>query len=146
MSTKAGNWFARFQLAMFAVLEFVASKMFSKHGKRIMFITSLYAQLTQLDSLKAEAVSKLNSVMGLATREEAIQFPAAISSVVWRGKDVTSVLTADMMDQNVDAMRIHEVAKKLVDLCPRWMRYPVPEMERDVATLILNGREMAQAA
>lgn len=147
MSTNAGTRFERLQYAFFSVLEFFASKVFSKHGKRIMFISSLYVQVTQLERLKAEVVSKLNSVMGLATREEAIHFPAAISSIVWRGTEVKSVLTKELLDQNVDAQRAKEVATQVVDLCPRWIRYAAKNvMEADVANLILNGRAVAQAA
>lgn len=147
MSINASTGVAQLQFAMYRMLEFVASKMCNKHGKRIMFISSLYAQITQLERLKADTVSKLNAVMGLATREEAIQLPVTFSRAIWRGKDISSVLTPTLMDQqDVDQNEIQRVAKQLIAMAPAWMRYPEQDMERDLTHFLLNGRELAAAA
>ncbi len=146
MSTNAGARFKGFKQTLVRTLEFLASKMCSKHGKRILFISSLYVQVTQLERMKADTVSKLNRVMGLnVRREEAVHFPAVISSLVWRGMSVGAVLSREMMSQHVDDQRVREVSAKVVEISPRWLRYGEGDMINDVAKFILNGHELAAA-
>lgn len=147
MSTTVGTRFDRFQMALFSILEYVVTKLCSKHGKRVMFISSLYVQVTQLERLKAEVVHKLNSVMGLTTREDAVHFPAAISDIVWRGTKVGKLLQQELGGQPVNEQRAREVSAKVVDICPRLIRYGTRnEMEQDVTTLILSVGDLAAAA
>jgi hypothetical protein len=146
MSTNAGT-FGRFQLFLYGVLEFFASKMCSKHGKRVLFISSLYVQVTQLERMKAEVVSKLNMVMGFKiTREDSVHLPAAVSGIVWRGTNVSEVLTKELLNQPVNDQQVRDIATRVVDLCPRWIRYAAKNvMEQDVADLIMNGRVLQAA-
>lgn len=126
-----------------SMLEFCMSKLLPKHGKRIIFISSLYVQVSQLERLKADVMSKLNAVMNLAHREEALQFPAAISQMVWRDSPIGNVLTQELLDQNVDDVKVREVSQRVVELAPKWVRYGTSDMLDDVRSLIRNGRDLA---
>ena len=143
MSINPSQGHNRISLAIFAMIEFCMSKLLPKHGKRIIFVSSLYAQVTQLERMKADVVSKLNSVMNLAYREEALHLPAAISRVVWRNSRVGQVLTRELLNQDIDEKKMREVSQSVVKLTPVWMRYGDKDMENDVRSLILNGRNLA---
>lgn len=144
MFTNPSHRLSSIGMPIAAFLMFCLSKLLPKHGKRIIFISSLYVQVTQLERLKADVVSKLNTVMNLAHREEALHFPAAISQLVWRNSPVGNVLTKELLDQDIDDVKVREVSKKVVNLTPNYLRYGTPsDMEEDVRSLILNGRDLA---
>ncbi len=140
--------FGRFKQWFYIVLEFLGAKFVSKHGRRVMFIASLYAQITQLGRMKAEVVAKLNAVMGLKiTREAAAEFPAAVSDIVWRGTDVSSLITQELSTGIVDERRAQALSARIVSLSPSWLRYGNQEMEADVQQLLLTSySDLLQAA
>lgn len=130
---KLKQWF-------YIVLEFIGSKFVSKHGRRVMFIASLYAQITQLERMRAEVIAKLNAVMGLKiTREAAAEFPAAVSDIVWRGTDVGYLITQELSAGTVDLRRAQALSARIVSLSPSWLRYGNREMEADVQQLLMTS-------
>jgi hypothetical protein len=129
-----------------AILEFVLSKVLSRHGKRILFITSLYFQVVQIERLKADAIQKLNSIMKLAHAEEALQLPVAMRGMVWNSTAIQDTLTAELMDQDITDERANEISEKVVSMAPPWLRYGSRDMVKDVVDLIRNGSQLAAAA
>lgn len=148
MSKPSSSGFGRSKHLLFSVLEFLGSKFVSKHGKRVMFIASLYAQITQLERMKAEVIAKLNAVMGLKiTREAAADFPAAVSDIVWRGTDVGSLIAQELSTGIVDEYRAQQLSARIVRISPPWFRYGPREMEADVKKLLMTSYpELLQAA
>lgn len=134
-----------------SALEYVLSKVISRHGKRIFFITSLYFQVVQIEKLKAEALSKLNAIMKLAHHEEALRLPAALRGRVWDSTALHATLSGELLDQDVTDERAKEISRKVVELTPHWLRYGHPdsgttEMEKDIVQLIRSGKELAAVA
>lgn len=119
----------------------------SRHGKRLFFITSLYSHVVRIEHLRAEAVSKLNEIMGLARREEALQFPVAYHEVVWNNTGIDTVLSEELLNKDIADDQALEVSRKVVRLTPKWIRYGrEDDMVQDVFELIRNGSSLAAAA
>lgn len=129
-----------------ALLQFVLSKVLSRHGKRILFVTSLYVQVVQLERLKADAIKKLNAIMRLAQAEEALQLPVAMRGIVWNSTPLQDTLTAELMDQEITEDQAFEISEKVVSMAPRFLNYGHTQMVRDVRDLIRNGSWLAAAA
>jgi hypothetical protein len=147
MSNPSSNSFGKLKHWFYVVLEFFGAQFVSKHGRRVMFIASLYAQITQLERMKAEVVAKLNAVMGSKfTREAAAEFPAAVSDIVWRGTDVGSLITQELSTGNVDEQRAQALSARIVSISPSWLRYGSREMEADVRQLLMTSYPELQHA
>lgn len=148
MSNPSSNSAGKLKRMLYTVLELFGSKFVSKHGKRVMFIASLYAQITQLERMKAEVVAKLNAVMGSKfTRDAAANFPAAFSDIVWRGTDVGSLIAQELSTGIVDEQRAQQLSARIVHISPPWCRYGSREMEADVKKLLMTSSlELRHAA
>ncbi len=130
-----------------SVMEFLLSKITSQHGKRILFITSLYFQVVRIERMKAEIITKLNEVMGLTTNEDALRFPATFRGVVWSNTDLTAALNEEVLDKDISEDRAREISEHVVDIAPKWVRYGRrADMVTDVMTLIKSGGQLAAAA
>lgn len=126
--------------------QFFLSKLISSHGKRIIFITSLYFQVVQFERLRADALSKLNSIMNLAANEQALQVPAMMHGMVWNHIALDDELGAELMDREITPERAHSLSERVVELSPPWVRYDKRDMLSDVFDLLSKGSQLAQAA
>ena len=133
-----------------SAMEFLVSKLTSRHGKRIIFITSLYFHVVRIEQMKLDAIRKLNQVMKLAANEGALVLPTAIRGFVWRDPNLTNLsneLSEEHLSQSVPQERAVEISERVVDTMPKWLAYgPRKEMVDDVCDLIQNGDKLAQAA
>lgn len=145
MSTKALKQ-RGFMEGLVSIGQFFLSKLISTHGKRIIFITSLYFQVVQLERLKADALSKLNSMMNLAANEQALQLPAALRGIVWNHTTIGEELSVELLDQEISTERAHLLSERVVELSPSWVRYNRRDMLSDVFDLISKGGQLAEAA
>lgn len=115
----------------------LASVMLSQHGKRLLFIASLYCYIARLDALRDDALEKLNEAMSLAKTGSALRLPAAARDVVWGDVNVQEVINMDDFNKQISAKRSLEIAERVVSITPRWLRYrSKSEMMTDVITLI----------
>lgn len=127
--------------------EFLLSKLISRHGKRIVFITSLYFQVVRIERLKSEGMAKLNQLMGLAASEDALQLPTLLRGMVWKNTDLGNALNEEALDSEITEARAEGIAKRVVEMAPAWVRYGrQTDMVDDVKKLIQNGSMMAAAA
>lgn len=111
----------------------------SNHGRRIMFITSLYFRIKRLDKLKEDAIAKLNAIMHLASSDEAMRLPALLSGFVWRNIPIDQVLTQEYLDREISEEKAHVISERVVGLTPKWARYDSDEvMQDDVYNLIMR--------
>jgi len=124
------------------VLDFLLTRCISKHGKRILFITSLYAQLVRRDQLRIEAVSKLNVLMDLSSSDSALRFPSTFTSMIWQGTELGPELVARALEPNLPEESIWDIAARMVSIAPGWMPYARRDvMVHDVFNLIQGCRE-----
>lgn len=124
----------------------LTSVVLTQHGKRLLFIASLYCYIARLDALRDDALEKLNEAMSLAKHGSALRLPAAARDVVWGDVNVQSVVSMDDFDKPISARRSMEIAENVVALSPRWLRYGNKgDMIADVITLIRKTTNLSTA-
>jgi len=62
---------------------FLLRKLTNSHSKRILILTSLYCRLMKIEQLKEESIDKLNDLLRLAFRRDALRLPAAMQHLLW---------------------------------------------------------------
>lgn len=116
-------------------------KCVSKHAKHVFFIASLHGQFSHYAQHRRMALSKLNEVMQLAYRPDALRLPEAMHAQVWEGTGVDEVITEKAIVSAANDDGIDDLAKRVVDVSPQWSRYaPLEEMIKDVAVWIRSQR------
>lgn len=129
------------------VVDWLVPRVTSRHGRRILFITSLYFQIVSYDQLRADVITKLNSLMKLASSEKALQLPIAIRGVLWNGSEITEIIRAEDFTAPLSEERARSISERVVDHMPRYLAYGQRrEMVDDVLNLIRNGGTLARAA
>lgn len=140
----------RHSIAMFFIRLF--SNVLSQHAKRLFYFASLYASLMPLESLKSDVLGRLNSIMHLASSNEALMMPAVLSRVVWGGHDVAQLLApaistdvpgtdAVLMEDTPERLEVN--AYRLVSFSPTWMRFgPVEQMKHETMDFLRAIRDL----
>lgn len=110
----------------------------SQHAKRLFYFASLYASLIPMEALKSDVMARLNTAMNLASSDDALMMPAALSRVVWGRHDVARILdqgTGDIATDGSSVTNPHALevrAYELVSMTSRWMRFgTVDEMKNE---------------
>jgi len=117
-------------------------KCVSKHAKHVFFIASLHGQFSQLAEHRRMAIGKLNQVMQLAYRPDALRFPEAVHAQVWQGTGIEDVLTEAAVINAVDDSTVIALARQVVSVAPRWARYAsTNEMIDDTAAWIRSQHD-----
>lgn len=99
-----------------------------KRTKRLVGLASLGAHLKGTTSLDDQAISKLNTIMALGSRDSALKLPVQLSKVIWNGRAKDIRPKVESPDQS---------AVKVVQDFPRWLRYDDEgTMRADVEALI----------
>ncbi|MDH2154254.1 hypothetical protein [Stenotrophomonas sp. GD03657] len=143
------------------LFDFLVPKLISGHGKRAMFITSLYFELSPVkggglrdpdrdkDILRLHdgALERLNAVMDVAKSATALRFPAVFRSLVWRDCNVRDIVSTEDFQKGIVTENVTSIAEKLVDAMPPGLRYETrPKMVGEVVKLLRNGPGLARAA
>ena len=126
------------------LMQFLLSKLISSHGKRIIFITSLYFEVVRLERLKTSAFTKLNDIMNLSSSEDALRLPAEFRRMVWGHTKIDSELSEEFLDKDISEERAKVISTRVVDLSPVWVRYDKRAMISDVLELIRKGGQLAE--
>lgn len=138
-----GQMLQRFSMHL---LDIALSKLISKHGKRVLFITSLYAQLVRRDQLRLDAVYKLNVLMNISSSADALRFPTTFTGMIWSKRPLPPELVADALNPNLPEETIWSIASDIVRSAPTWMPYARRDvMEHDVYNLIQSCRNIGTA-
>lgn len=110
----------------------------SRHAKRLFYFASLYASLIPMESLKSDVMARLNAAMNLASSDDALMMPAALSRVVWGRHDVARILdqgTGGTAGDNPSVANPHALevrAYELVSMTSLWMRFgTIDEMKNE---------------
>lgn len=123
-------------------------KCVSKHAKHVIFIASLHGQFNHYAKTRRMAVDKLNKVIDLAYRPDALQFPEKLHARVWDGTGVNEILTETAVAHADNEDAVLELAAKVVNISPPWSRYAsTEEMVKDTAEWIRSQHDhMREAA
>lgn len=129
------------------VFNWVFQKLTPRHGRRILFITSLYFQVVRIESMKQEVVERLNRIMGLASAESALQFPIAVRNLLWRNKGLEQIIREEDLASPISHSRALDISNSVVDRMPPYLRYDDRSvMVSDVCELLHNGRLLSEPA
>lgn len=125
-------------------MEFLLAKLCSQHIKRIIFVTSLFAQLNRMESLQQSARDKLNYIMALASDQNALGLPARFQGAVWKNTGLHDVIESVLSGRKLTPEQTREISMCVVDLSPEWVRYSSkPAMADDVYHLITEACPLA---
>lgn len=115
-----------------------------RHGKRIMFVTSVYLHLAGEKSPDRPVLIKLNEALKLAQTEEALLLPARLYQYFWneRLEDVLCLYCPkEMLHGNVDPFQVAGVCNLLVASTPHWLRYgQYGDMVKDTMKALQSAR------
>lgn len=135
----------RFLVALILLVFGFVSPQNAKYGKRLMFLTTVYAALVKEGIMQEMSLESFNDTFKLA-EDAALLDATSVANGCWKNINLTSELTKCMtatehLESRQD--RISLVAKfspLVVNHAPKWMLYDVDEMVRDVSDiLLLNG-------
>lgn len=125
------NMFSQIGVFLHYVFSLLLSKILSSRTKRIMFISSLYAYIKQIQNPDEEIALKLNQVMCLSSREDALMLPMALSKYIWRnGASIHCSTEEVQMNQLSDALRRVDslaqqriISEQVIQNTPQWLQY-----------------------
>lgn len=121
----------------------------SNHAKRFILISSLQRQLEETSVFEKQTMGHINEILKLAGSEDALLLPAKLYRQLWDTEAVRKIVNenweigqSDVCQQLVVAQL---VASRLMDITPKWMRYPEKDMTKDLVDL-LSCQSLAHTA
>lgn len=107
------------------------------HSKRILFLTSLYCRISHIDRMRDDVIDRLNGLLTLARRREALLFPAAVQELVWEDGSVENTLRDELTRHQFDEQRMKDLSERLVAIAPTTFYYDEPtRMAGDVFRML----------
>ncbi len=127
------NWFVTFLLKL-------AFRLGTAHGRRIMYLVSIYYMLVRSGVFPRQELTILNKQLNLAKDTDSFIFPLRIAKWIWRDicipelvVRVTDVTKADDSVKDV-------IIDNILAATPKWMKYGSDvEMARDIIALIKSA-------
>lgn len=145
-----GTLKASLKSTMQNLMHLLLSSCITSHGKRFMYIASLYTHLNQDQSPDAHNLEQLNQILSLVKDSEALLLPSRIHHLVWNKKQLREKMRELVEESHLDEEGFNELLKEIstqiVDCSPRWLRYGrYDDMVQDVFK-VLCYRTMCAAA
>lgn len=140
-----------FWYSLHASLMFLASMALRDHGKRILFVTTVYIQLARFKNSPVEVLDKLNEAMALARTGSALEAPARLHAYIWDGETINQTIYQICGKDGVycKILKPSDAAKAcgaIVDVTPKWLWYGRREdMLGDLMKLLFTAREVGGA-
>lgn len=103
--------------------------------KRLIFISSLATQFNHDKTLAPETISKLNTIMGLASDCKSLHLGSQLTHVIW-ADDQCVGLCQVAKESEIESKRIPVLVKNICESTKPWLRYRPERMEADVSQLI----------
>lgn len=90
--------------------------------KRMVFLASLAAVANDTGIPEKDLIRKLNQVMGLSTTgDSALHLPIAVSSVIWKNKELLKKEIKTLADCTDADGTAQECAMRIANATPQWM-------------------------
>ena len=137
-----------FWCALHTSLMFLASVALRDHGKRILFVTTIYFQLGRFKNSPSDVLEKLNEAMALARSGSALEAPARLHAYIWDGETINQTIFQICGKDGVycKILKPSDVAKAcdaIVGVTPKWLWYGRREdMLSDLMKLLFTAREV----
>ena len=135
----------RFLVAVILQIFGLFSPTNAKFGKRLMFLTSVYAALVKEGIMQEMSIESFNETFQLA--EDATLLDAAcVANACWSKVNLTSELSKcmrsmeELTDRQDRIILVERFSPAIVTRAPKWMHYDRDEMIRDISDILLvNG-------
>lgn len=117
-----------------------------RHGKRMFFVVSLFVALGDKDAEAKEALHLLNEKLKVSSTDEALNFPATLSSRVWGKGRLMCALGGKCTRGYANDIAFQEDLQKMCDyvllLMPSWLRYgSKDEIVQDIKAVVETSAE-----
>lgn len=99
----------------------------SAHGKRIVLMTTVFMQLSNMQKYNHDKMAELNNFLHLAKDDNALEFPTFLNGLIW-GSGIPEIKT----------IKTDEAIQYLSALTPTWLRYNQNQMQDDFKKILLN--------
>lgn len=90
-------------------------KKLPRRTKRIIFVAAIAGRLEKTNTLSAESLMKLNTVLKLSRSEDALKLPVYLNEVIWRGQALDNLNTLEEIGT--------DIVKWAQETVPFWLRY-----------------------
>lgn len=104
--------------------------------KRNVFLTSLPARLKETNKFDNETLSKLNRVMALGNRTDALEISVFLSKAVWRGQSGEEILGTSASVESLAKAPSPGIIANIINKTPAWLHYDEEKMKKDVVRLL----------
>lgn len=139
-------------VALILVLFGIFSPSKAKYGKRLMFLTTVYAAMVKEGILQEISLDAFNQTFCL-TEDCAVLEATSVAKGSWKNVNLTSelsacLLSAEQLQLQADRLSLISMfSPRVVKKAPSWMRYDEKEMIDDVCLILLtNGFNKNQMA
>lgn len=109
------------------VLRFILRTMFRlipNHGKRLMWLVSIYYMLVHLNYREKVELAYLNKHMTLAKDVESLRLPLNTARLLWTNDEFSELMGKGVTDiSKVDSTIKEETARRIVRATPKWLKY-----------------------
>lgn len=117
------------------------------HGKRILFLTTLFMQLAKLPAFQRETMAMFNQSLKLARTEDALEIPSKVHRLIWDEENLDQTIReacgGDIFCSTLNPEDASKACGKIVDSTPQWLRYGRrEEMVTDLMRLVASSREI----
>lgn len=108
--------------------------------KRLIFISSLIANIKTDKEFDQKTLHKLNMVMQLASNESALKLPVQLSHAIWHGRDTFEKYNSAIpTDHKPEKTTIADINHRILEAMPPWLRYGDDAViEKDLCLLFNN--------
>ena len=127
---------------------FILGKMLPERLIRTLFLSSLYSQLFQVNTLDVRVYRRLNEIMKICDNDNALGLGMHYAKVFW-GDEELAHIEVELNEKGhltLSENTIEAMAKRIVEETPRWMRYAQEDMLTDIKQLLqCRGDLLSQA-
>lgn len=122
-----------------ALVSSILSRVIPVRMKRMILFASLSANISgDKFKLNSSTLHKLNDIMALSNRDDALTLPVKLCKVIWRegaGEIVLYPAKAGSSEEE-------EMVARLMGLIPEWLKYPNRKALREDMVQLLRNQEL----
>ena len=107
--------------------------------KRLLYLASLTGAVKGTTVPEIEVIHKLNEILQLSVKDDALKLPIYVSSALWSNKQVFKSDIDTLCTVCEDDATATISAQRLVKATPIWFRYNEEKMVKDILFLFTKG-------
>lgn len=107
-----------------------------RHGKRAIFLTTLYVQIAKISPSHKKMLEELNRQLKIVDEARALNFPISLHDAVWAGREIDLREPSQCSDLDIELL-----ARQVMHRMPEWSRY-----SDDQEVILAETRKVLRAA